>query len=215
MRYKVHDLSVSLYNGMLTWPSDPRLRMRRVKEIESGSKANLSEIGMSAHAGTHMDAPLHFLRKGRGIDEIPVEKFMVSCFVKEVKGSSIVKEDLKNMDYKKYRAILFKTNNSRQKLLYRKAFYPSFVHLSLEAAEELVKKGIEMVGIDYLSIEKYQGDGNVHRTLLKNNVLIIETLDLTKVKEGEYTLIIAPLKIKKGDGAPSRVLLIEPKILLS
>lgn len=215
MRYTIHDISVPLFNGMLTWPSDPKLRIRRVKEIGTGSKANLSEIGMSAHAGTHMDAPLHFLRKGRGIDEIPVEKFMVSCFVKEVKGSSILKEDVKVVDYKKYRAVLFKTKNSRQRLLYRKTFYPSFVHLSLEAAEVLVKKGIEIVGIDYLSIEKYQGDGSVHRTLLKNNVVIIETLDLTKVKEGGYTLIIAPLKIKKGDGAPSRALLIEPKILLS
>lgn len=94
--------------------------------------------------------------------------------------------------------------------LKEKNFKDDFIYISDSAADFIVKKGIKLVGIDYLSIERHeQKEKPAHHILLSNNVVIIEGLDLSKVEDGEYNLIALPILIKGADGAPARVLLIQ------
>ncbi|MDD5066590.1 MAG: cyclase family protein [bacterium] len=212
MRFKIYDISMTLSNELLTWPGDPRIRIRKFKEIMNGDKVNLSELLFSTHHGTHVDAPSHFFRKGMGVDSFKLKDLILPCYVKEVRSGEVGTDDIRSIDLKKYKAVIFRTANSRKRLLFKKKFFPGFTALGLGAARELVRHKIRVCGIDYLSIEKYQGSGDVHRTLLKNNVIILEGLDLTRTEQGAYTLLFLPLKIQKGDGAPSRALLLKPNL---
>lgn len=205
---KIYDISVELYNKMLKWPSDPEIKFEAFSSIKNGGKANVTNIKCGSHSGTHIDAPYHFILKGKGIDKIKLDSLIGDAWVREIHSDKIKLSDIQNVDYKKYKRILFKTKNSR--LLKNNKFYPNYVYLDYPAAEFLVKQKIKLVGIDYLSIERYKSkDHKVHQILLKNNVVIIETLDLSKVKEGEYFLLALPIKIRGGDGAPARVVLIK------
>lgn len=208
---KIIDISIELSENLVKWPGDPAIKFSSHKSIEYGDKANVLKICSGSHAGTHIDAPYHFLKNGNTIDKMKLESLIGPCFIKEINGTAIKKSDLKNIKKNKYKRILFKTKNSKRRLLFKKKFTPDYVYLSLPAAYECIKKGIKVIGIDYLSIEKYKGDGSVHNLLLKNKIIIIEGLDLRRVKEKEYYLIALPLKIKKGDGAPSRVVLMDIK----
>lgn len=208
-KVKLIDISMTLTDGMPAWPGDPVFRRIQVKKIGGKSRANLSRLELCSHSGTHLDAPYHFLKKGRGMENIPVENCVLPCYVKEVKGREIRPEDMRNLSFRKYPALLFRTENSVRRLLNRKRFVRDFVSLSPEAAVILASSPVRLVGIDYLSIEQFRGDGTVHRTLLKKGILILEGLDLTRVREGPYLLLALPLKIQKGDGAPSRCLLLK------
>lgn len=208
---KVIDISLSLSEDTVYWPTDPETIFFKHSRIDQGDPANVLHLRMGSHAGTHIDAPYHALKKGQSIDKIDLNNLMGPCYVKEVKGRSVKLEDLENIDFNKYKIILFKTRNSKKRLLFKKKFYSDYVYLSGTAAKKCVQEGVKALGIDYLSIEQYQGSEHVHDTLLSKGIIIIEGLDLRKVKQGEYFIVALPLKIKKGDGAPSRVILIDIK----
>ena len=201
------DITVELSNNLPAWPTDPEIKIKDHYSIKKGDKANLKQLKFGSHVGTHIDAPRHFYKKGSCIDEIKLKHLIGFCYVKSVKGNTIGFKDLNGINFNKYKKIIFKTENTARQLLFNNKFTMDFVSLSHSAADELVRHHVDVVGIDYLSIESYKGDGSLHKKLLQNQVVIIEGLDLRNVKDGEYYLIALPLKIKKGDGAPSRVIL--------
>ena len=208
MAKKWIDISVGLQNGLVHWPSDPGFDIRRVKSLENGDPANLSVVSAGVHSGTHMDAPIHFLKNGKGIEAVLIEKMIGPARVIEIKDTeSIGITELKKNKIKKGERILFKTINSRINWAYKK-FNKNFVYISPDAAKYLVDVEVSLVGVDYLSVGGYKTDGaETHKILLHSDIVIIEGLVLNKIKPGKYDLICLPLKIIGSDGAPARAVI--------
>lgn len=142
------------------------------------------------------------------MDTLSLYDLVGEALVVQVNADKIFAEALQDIDFKKYKRILFKTKNSA--LLKSETFNPEYVALDYSAAELLVKNGIWVVGIDYLSIEAFDTEEHpVHKVLTDNDVIIIETLDLSNVEPGEYFMVALPMKLKGCDGAPARVVLIK------
>jgi len=202
------DISVPLRNAMVHWPSDPPVRIERVLNIECGDSHTLSQISIGSHTGTHVDAPLHFIRQGLGVDKMPLDTTLGQARVIEIQDSESIKPgELVSHHIRRGERILFKTLNSSRGWQ-TDAFIEDFVFISKEAARFLAERSVRVVGIDYLSVGGYKRDGaEIHQTLLKGDVWIIEGLDLSRVKAGKYDLICLPLKIDQGDGAPARAIL--------
>jgi arylformamidase len=202
------DISVPLRDAMVHWPSDPPVSIKRVGDIEKGDTANLSAISMGAHSGTHVDAPIHFLEQGQGIDNIPIDTLVGRARVIEIRDpESIKSEELLQYRFRRGERILFKTQNSSH-LWQKDEFVEDFVFISDAAADFLVDRGVRLVGVDYLSVGSFKYGGSyVHKTLLSGGICIIEGLNLSNVMPGKYDLICLPLRIVAGDGAPARAIL--------
>lgn len=197
-----------VYSGMVHWPGDPAVDVHRVRSIADGSSCNVSKMDMGAHTGTHMDAPLHFVRDGDAMETVPLEAVIGPCRVLEIKDTFAIKvAELKKFKLRRGERILFKTRNSAKSWKTEK-FDTEFVHIPKDAAQYLVDCGIRTVGVDYLSVGGYKKDGKeTHLILLGAKVWIIEGLNLAKIKPGKYDLICLPLKLVGSDGAPARAVL--------
>jgi len=203
---KIYDISVALSEELPVFPGDPPVEIEPVTRLARGDSANVSRISFSTHSGTHLDPPLHFNDHGRSIDSLPLSLFVGRALVAEITGiQAIGREALGPLPLEGEERLLLKTNNSR--LWDQPGFPGDFAHLTPDGARYLVEKGIKLVGIDYLSIESIHGEGEVHRGLLDNGVVILEGLNLAGVAAGSYELICLPLKIKGGDGGPVRAVL--------
>jgi arylformamidase len=202
------DVSVQLHGGMVHWPDNPPVQLERMLDIERGDVANVSKISMGSHTGTHMDAPLHFIRTGKGLDEMPLTAAIGRARVIGVHDPESVKPDeLRPHGISQGERVLFKTRNSAQSWPSR-AFMEDFVYVSQEAARHLAAQEVQTVGIDYLSVGGFYKDGaETHRALLEAGIWVIEGLDLSQVEPGEYELICLPLKVEQSDGAPARAIL--------
>lgn len=202
------DVSLALSSGTPIWPGDTPLKITSVSRIRRGRGCNLSSISMSAHTGTHIDAPLHFISKGRSIDRIPLEAFIGNATVIEIQDPEcITREELRRHRIKPGSRLLFKTLNSR-KCRKQRHFVKNFVYIGTNAAEYLAFRRVRTVGIDYLSAGGYKKDSHeVHRILLKAGISIIEGLDLSSVNPGTYHMICLPLNLIGAEGAPARVIL--------
>lgn len=201
------DITLDIENRMVVYPTDPAVRIKKYYSIKKGNKVNLSIMQLGSHTGTHIDAPNHFLDSGKTIDKISLDDLTGTVLVLEFRNVKYIDiSDLKKKDLKNHKRILFKTKNSSYWQL--KKFNPDYVYLTEEAASYLVSKKIKLVGIDGFSIERYKSsDCMVHKILLSNDIIIVESLNLRAVKQGEYELLCLPLKIKNGDGAPVRAVL--------
>ncbi len=202
------DVSVPVHNAMHHWPGDPPPFVTMHAGIAKGDVCNVSAIYCSFHTGTHMDSPLHFLAGRKTMDDIPFDAVIGPARVVEIKDKEAVKPaELKKLKLRKGERILLKTRNSA--VAWKKPeFDKDFVYISKEAAQYLVDCGIQTIGIDYLSVGGFYKDGiETHHILLGAEMWIIEGLDLSKVKPGDYDLICLPVKLAKGDGAPARCLI--------
>lgn len=202
------DITITIKDKMIAWPGESEVNIRRDMEISSGDAANLTHLDMSAHTGTHMDAPLHFIENGNDISKMPLSAVIGEARVLEINDVDVIDAgDLKKYDIKKDERILFKTRNSNLNW-YNQPFSENFVHLSTEAAEYLAGIGVRTLGIDYLSISGYKkNEVSVHRAILEAGIWVIEGLNLTGINPGKYDLICLPLKILEGDGAPARAII--------
>jgi arylformamidase len=202
------DVSVTLTDGMVSWPDDPPVRIRRVSDVERGDEATLSELCMSAHTGTHMDAPRHFLAGGDGLDRMPLAATMGPARVIGIADPrTIGPEELERHNIRAGERVLFRTRNS-ERAWAREGFIEDFVAVSPDGARWLAERRVRTVGVDYLSVGGFHDDGAaVHRALLGAGVWIIEGLDLSAVSPGPHELICLPLRIVGADGAPARALL--------
>lgn len=193
---------------MVHWPHDPPVRIHRVADMDRGSLANVSRLSMGSHAGTHMDAPLHFIRTGKGLDEMSFDATNGPARVIKIRDPrSIRPEELRQHRIRRGERILFKTRNS-SRCWKTDAFVEDFVSISMDAARDLASTRVRTVGIDYLSVGGYEQDGaTIHRILLEAGVWIIEGLNLSQVRPGVYELVCLPLRIAHSDGAPARAVL--------
>lgn len=166
----------------------------------------LTGLRMSTHSGTHIDAPSHYLKNNESVDLIPVESLVGPCRVIDLSG---VKGEISSQDLKGKldgaSRVLIKTG-----CCFTGEFDTGYSSLGISAAKIITAMGMTVVGIDSPSIEKFQGNGEVHRELLGKGVVIIEYLDLSQVKEGDYGMIALPLRLRGLDGSPARVVLCQP-----
>ncbi len=200
------DLSVALRQGMPFYPGDAPLSVEMMSDVRRGDAFSLSRICLSSHAGTHIDAPAHFVKDGLPIDRMPLDLAIGRARLLEIRHDAEILVDEIAGRFQPGEALLFRTRNSERQW-WRESFRADYVHLESDTAAYLVRQGVRLVGSDYLSIAG-PGDGAaaVHRTLLAAGIWIIEGLDLSKVSAGVYELICLPLKIAGGDGAPARVI---------
>jgi arylformamidase len=212
MNFKqLYDISVSLTPGMAVWPGDPALEFQKIGEITQGGVANITRLVASAHTGTHMDAPRHFIEGATGIDQFPLEALVGTVYVLDFTHltNHIGAADLEGAGLPAgAERVLFKTTNSAIWQDSPTEFRRDYIALAPDGAQWLVERGIKLVGIDYLSIERFEpARYDTHYTLLGKRVVVVEGVDLSQIEPGEYTLFALPLKLKDADGAPARVLL--------
>ena len=202
------DVSVNLKGGMASWPDDPEVRIEKMLDIDRGDICNVSVLSMGSHTGTHMDAPCHFVKNGKKIDEMPFEAAIGRARVIAIRDPESIKtKELERHGIRAGERLLFKTRNS-PRCWKTDVFVEDFVYLSEEGANYLVQKRVRTVGIDYLSVGGYKADGaRIHLALLRAGVWVIEGLNLTGVKPGAYQLVCLPLRIFSGDGAPARAVI--------
>lgn len=205
---KIYDITVPISAELPVYPGDPSIQLERVMSLEKGDIANVTRLCCSTHIGTHVDPPSHFIAGAMTLDELPLETLIGTARVVDVGGvPAIDRAVLDNCDLNGATRVLFKTRNS--------TFWPEatefredFVYIEPDAARRLVELGVQLVGIDYLSVEKFNFDEPMtHLVLLGANVVIVEGLALRDVPSGDYELLCLPLKIKDGDGSPARVVL--------
>jgi arylformamidase len=223
---RIWDISLPIAGGMLAWPGDPPVSVAPAARISAGAVANVSELRLGSHTGTHIDPPSHFLDGAPAADQVPLDALIGDCTVVEIRRSAgtIDPADLEAADLGGATRVLFKTGNSALWTYSEPAFPAAYASLSAEGAAWLVRHGVRLVGIDFLSIEAPGGGGGeaaaaaggseppypVHRALLGAGVVIVEGLDLSAVEPGPYRLICLPLRLAGGDGAPARAVLLAP-----
>ena len=206
----IYDVTVPITKTMPVWPSDPPVELL-AKSHESRDKTHIvtvTAISMGSHTGTHIDAPFHMIQGGKPLHEFSLEILVGRATVFEIPGvRSIGRADLERFDWTGVQRVLFKTDNSAH---WRDGkFYQQFVYLEPAGAEFLVDRGVRLVGIDYLSIDKFRSESHPsHFVLLSKNILILEGLNLRTVTSGQYTLCALPLNLQDADGAPARVILV-------
>lgn len=201
----LYDISVPLSPTLPIYPGDPAVTLERL--TTTGNAAiSVSRLTMGTHSGTHLDVPRHVRPDGAAVDEVPLNRLMGPATVLEIREEGdIDRSILRRLPLQGAERLLLKTGNSR--FWHQPDFCSDYSALSEDGAVWLVEAGVRLVGIDYLSIEPFSGNGRVHQILLDAGVLILEGLDLSAVPPGPYELICLPLAIAGGDGAPVRAVL--------
>ena len=207
---RIFDVTVAIGAHTPIYEGDPPALVESAKRLAGGDSANVSKLSFGAHTGTHVDAPNHFIEGTRRVDELDLNKLIGPCRIVRIADTVQTIEPNDLGDIEGIERVIFKTKNSA--FWNEPEFHSDFAHLSPAAADALVASGVKLVGIDYLSIERFHsGDHAVHKALLSKEIVILEGLDLRKVTAGDYELICLPLKYVggEGDGAPARVVLVQ------
>lgn len=207
---RVYDITVPLLPNMPTYEGEPGPKLDFLKLLSKGDSATVSVLSLGSHTGTHVDAPSHFIDGADSVERLSLDALVGPAYVAEFGGNThITAADLESMAIPDdCQRLLFKTRNG---LLWDDPeFHTDFIALAPDAATKLTELGIRLVGIDYLSIERFRARPHeVHTTLLASGVVILEGLDLRRVTAGGYLLVCAPLNVVGAEGAPARVFLID------
>lgn len=203
---QIIDISLPLFEGMPVYPGNKVTTIQTIHSLSGHSQ--LSNLELSSHTGTHIDAPRHVFNKGRSIEGLSLERFYGICRVLDLTAydAFIPRHALEEAKIQANERILLKTKNSQKGFT---IFDKEYVYLASESAKYLSERDVWLVGIDALSI-KQQGskDNSPHETLLSKGIPILEGLNLNKVVAGSYTLVAFPLAFQGIDGAPCRAILL-------
>ncbi len=205
------DISVPLHSGIPVWPGSPGFRLFQTMRMDAGEIANISQLETDVHIGTHVDAPWHFVSGGKTIEQLSLEVLIGTAVVGYLPEVSMVTpEDLDTLALPPHtQRLLLRTRNSQLWANGVSEFQTDFVALTADAAQWVVNQGIQLIGVDYLSVQRYHDSPLTHQILLGAGVVIVEGLNLTDVTPGLYDLVCLPLKLVGSDGAPARAVLIE------
>lgn len=211
---RIYDISVPISIDMPVWPGDPKVTIRQVSSIQKGDEANVSQIRMSVHTGTHIDAPHHFFEDGKTIDQIPLEKLVGEVLVMDMGTDRCqISEDALN-DHPQFAElliaskVLFKTVNSDLWESSSDAFNKNYVGIDSSGAIFLANLNLELIGVDYLSIAPFIETEYPHQTLLAKDIVLLEGINLNGVPAGVYNFFCLPLNILGCEGAPARGILV-------
>lgn len=200
------DISVPIHGDMPTWPTSIGVRVTQIEHRAAGDPANVSRLDCDVHTGTHVDAPRHFIEEGKGVDALDLDVLNGPCYMADARGVEAITRTVlaESPIPDNTRRLLLRTSNSQWWNEGDTTFHDDYVALTSGAAEWVVEKGIDLVGVDYLSVERFTDGPATHEILLSNEVVIVEGLNLTDVDGGVYDLSCLPLRIVGADGAPAR-----------
>ena len=208
----IFDISLTISPTLPTWPGDRGIELEQTESMDKGDHVNVTHMNMGVHTGTHVDAPHHFLNDGRTVEQLALDVLTGPCYVVQLPDGveAITSEVLARTEIAAdMKRILFGTRNSHLWSKGEMKFQTDFVAITEDGAEWLVKHGVQLVGVDYLSVAPYEDSTPTHEVLLKAGVVVIEGLNLSQVMRGFYELYCLPLKIAGSDGAPARAILIQ------
>lgn len=207
----IYDISLPIRSGGVVYPGNPAISIVPQQAIAQGAGANVSRIDFGSHSGTHVDAPKHFFDDGAGVDALPLDVLMgparLIVFGDEVRAMG--EAELRAHDLAGVTRLLIRTRNSAWLATGSSEFHPDYSYVAADGAAYLVALGVELVGVDYLSVEQFHsGHHLAHRTLLGAGVVIVEGLLLDEPPPGDYELRCLPLRLAGLDGAPARAVLV-------
>jgi arylformamidase len=208
---RIWDVSMPVRTGGLVYPNNPPISITPVQSIAAGNTANVSRIDLGSHTGTHVDAPLHFIAGGAGVDELPLDVLIgparLIAFGDDV--LAVGEAELRRHDLEGVTRLLIRTRNSAWLASGSTEFHPDFTHVAPDGAAYLVSLGVRLVGVDYLSVEQFRSPHHkTHKTLLENSVVIVEGMVLSEPPPGDYELYCLPMLMAGLDGAPARAVLV-------
>lgn len=199
---KIYDISQEVFNCR-TFPGDPKPEKIMLNSIKNGDLYNLTSYSMCAHVGTHIDAPRHFIKDGKAVDDLSLESFVGLCYVANHNGGVVTEEDAKS--------IIEKAKNQNQEAA-KRILIKGDVEVSLEAAKVFASSNIHLLGNESQSVGPINGPMAVHLALLSADVVLLEGINLNAISEGIFYLNAAPLNLKGADGSPCRAILIDYEI---
>lgn len=210
---RIYDITVPISSTRTpTYPGDPGIEIKQWTELEAGDPANVTHLCFGTHTATHVDAPAHFIAGGAKIDSLALDAMIgrarvveIAEDVRAIDAREVAKHDLEDVE-----RVLFKTRNSGFWAAAESNFREDFTYIEPDAASLLVESGMRLIGVDYLSVERFKSERfATHLELLSHGIVIVEGLDLLEVPAGDYELICLPLKVASGtgDGAPARAVL--------
>jgi len=208
----IYDISLTISPDLPVWPGDPPLELVQFESMDKGAHNNVTRMSSCVHIGTHVDAPRHFLKDGNTVEQLPLDVLTGPCYVAQLPDGieAITAEVLDRTEItSEMKRVLFGTRNSHLWARGESTFQTDFVAITEDGAEWLVESGVQLVGVDYLSVAPYGESIPTHTILLKAGVVLVEGLNLSNVMRGFYDLYCLPLKIAGSDGAPARAILVQ------
>ena len=194
---KIYDISQEVF-GCQVYPGDPAPEKKMLNSIEKGDLYNLTTFSMCAHNGTHIDAPFHFLKDGKTVDDICLEAFVGMAYVAEHQGV-VTSEDA---------AEIIEKAKKQNPEAAKRILIKGDVEVSSEAAKVFASSGILLLGNEPQTVGPQNAPMAVHLVLLGADVVLLEGIRLAEVSEGVYFLNAAPLNLSGADGSPCRAILI-------
>ena len=192
------------------YEGDAPMRFQFLKDMHTGDPLTLSMYSMGAHSGTHVDAPMHFVRDGASVDRVPLEPLVGPARVIDIADDvqAIDAAELNRHDWRGAPRVLFRTRSAQRGWMRSSTFHRDFAYVAPDAAQLLADAGVQLVGIDYISAEQFGAPAPLtHRILLGKGIPIVEGLALDAIAAGDYDLIVLPIKVGGHEGAPARAIL--------
>jgi len=203
------DISLTLSSELPRWPGSPPVELTRRRDMARGDHVNDGALSFGLHSGTHVDAPVHFLADGADVTHLALDALIGPAVVAVLPDvESVTARDLEGLRLPAdTRRLLLRTRNSEGWRRGDREFQKDFVALTADAARWVVERGLCLIGVDYLSVQRFHDAPETHIVLLKAEVVILEGLNLAEIEPGPYELIALPLKLAGADGAPTRAVL--------
>src|SRR6266513_741071 len=192
------------------YEGDAPLKFDFLKDMRKGDVLTLSAYSLGAHSGTHVDAPMHFVPGGASIDHVPLEALIGPARIIDIADSvqSIDAAEMGRHAWTGVERVIFRTRSSLRNWMESPTFHRDFAYIAPDAAQLLADAGVKLVGIDYISAERFGAPApKTHRTLLGKGIPIVEGLALENIPAGDYDLIILPIKVGGHEAAPARAIL--------
>ena len=206
--HEVWDISWPLREGMVVYPGDPEVTSEPYRSLAQGQGCNLTQMRLGTHTGTHVDAPRHFLAEGETVDRLAWAALLGPArLVQAPAGDSIGADFIRSLRLPAGSRLLLRTRAPGEPP--PAEFPPAWPALTGEAATEIARAGVILLGVDTPSVDAFHGpEPVVHRTLLGAGMALVENADLSAPPEGQYALLCLPLRVADGDGAPCRAVLV-------
>ena len=208
---KILDISLAIFPDMVVWPGSSNVSLSRTSDQERGDDVTVSELSFGVHSGTHIDAPLHFVRGGAGVDSLLLESLCGPALVcHDPRANSLSAEVFEQMNVPSgTERLLVRTRNSDLWARDVREFDTAYVGVTADGAHWLVEHNIKVIGVDYLSVASYSNLVLPHEILLGAGIIPVEGLNLSEVAAGHYDFYCLPLKLIGADGAPARAILVD------
>jgi len=207
----IHDISIPITESLVVWPGQRGVQLTTPSHIKQGDNSTVTQLSLSVHSGTHVDAPCHFIAGERGVDSLDLDALVGPAYVADARDADVLTSDtLDGLHIPSGTTrLLVRTRNSEIWTRNERSFQKDYVAFTGDGASWLIDRGIQLVGVDYHSVAPYENTAAIHHKLLGVGMILLETLNLHGIEPGIYQLVCLPLNIVGSDGSPARAVLID------